>query len=94
MDEPTAAVDNAGARAMHEAVARAHAGRTLIVITHDEHDLDRYDRVLVLQDGLVAERSGHRRAAGDGPPPAALASGSASGAASVPHLALVETRHG
>lgn len=84
MDEPTAAVDHIGARAIHDAVARAHAGRTLIVITHDEHDLARYDRVLVLQDGHLAERR----------PPAASDGATATAATALPHLTLVETRHG
>jgi ATP-binding cassette subfamily B protein/subfamily B ATP-binding cassette protein MsbA len=82
MDEPTAAVDQGGARAIHDAVARAHAGRTLIVITHDEHDLARYDRVLVLQDGRLDERR----------PPDSPAD--STNAAALPHLTLVETRHG
>lgn len=61
MDEPTAAVDPRSARLIHEAVARVHRGRTLLVITHDEASLDAYDRVLVLEHGRVtdtAPRSG------------------------------------
>lgn len=55
MDEPTAAVDDDAASAMHAAVARVHAGRTMLVITHDERGLDRWDRVLRLHDGRVSE---------------------------------------
>jgi ABC-type multidrug transport system fused ATPase/permease subunit len=55
MDEPTASVDAASARLIHETVAHVHRGRTLLVITHDDADLDRYDRVLRLQGGRLAE---------------------------------------
>ena len=58
MDEPTSQVDAASARLIHEAVARAHRGRTLIVISHQYADLASYDRVLVLKDGHIVE-SGH-----------------------------------
>lgn len=59
MDEPTSAVDAASARLIHDAVAQVHAGRTLIVIAHDFADMDRYDRVLVLQGGRVVEAGPH-----------------------------------
>lgn len=55
MDEPTAAVDAESARLVHEAVARLHQGRTLIVITHDRSALGKFDRVFVLQDGGITE---------------------------------------
>ncbi len=59
MDEPTASVDAVSARRMHEAVARKHAGRTLIVIAHDLHDMSIYDRVLVMKDGKLIEQGTH-----------------------------------
>ncbi|WP_298824601.1 ABC transporter ATP-binding protein [uncultured Piscinibacter sp.] len=59
MDEPTAAVDATSARLIHEAVARVHRGRTLIVIAHDLADMPAYDRVLVLKDGRVVEQGTH-----------------------------------
>ena len=55
MDEPTAAVDAASARLIHDAVAQAHRHRTMLVITHDRADLSRYDRVLELRHGRVVE---------------------------------------
>jgi ATP-binding cassette, subfamily B, bacterial len=54
MDEPTAAVDPRSAQLIHEAVARVHQGRTLIVITHDQACLDHYDRVITLDGGRIA----------------------------------------
>jgi ATP-binding cassette, subfamily B, bacterial len=53
MDEPTAAVDPRSAQLIHEAVARVHQGRTLIVITHDQACLDHYDRVITLDGGRI-----------------------------------------
>jgi ATP-binding cassette, subfamily B, bacterial len=53
MDEPTAAVDARSAQRIHEAVARVHQGRTLIVITHDAASLAAYDRVITLDGGRV-----------------------------------------
>jgi ABC-type multidrug transport system fused ATPase/permease subunit len=54
MDEPTAAVDQRSAKLIHEAVARVHRGRTLIVITHDTASLAGYDRILTLEQGRIA----------------------------------------
>ncbi len=54
MDEPTAAVDPRSAQLIHEAVARVHQGRTLIVITHDRASLHNYDRVITLDGGRIA----------------------------------------
>lgn len=54
MDEPTAAVDARSAALIHEAVARVHQGRTLLVITHDLASLERYDRVIALEGGRAS----------------------------------------
>ncbi len=59
LDEPTASVDPVSARLIHEAVARVHRNRTLIVIAHDYTDMARYDRVVVMQDGRVIESGSH-----------------------------------
>jgi ABC-type multidrug transport system fused ATPase/permease subunit len=77
MDEPTASVDAASARLIHETVARIHRGRTLIVIAHDYTDMESYDRVLVLKDGRLEEQGSHE---------SLLRSRGA-------YLALVERRH-
>lgn len=78
MDEPTASVDAVSARLIHEAVAHAHRGRTLLVISHDYADMARFDRVVVLKDGRLVEQGAHE---------ALLA-------ARGTYLALVERRHG
>lgn len=77
MDEPTASIDAASARLIHEAVAKIHRGRTLIVIAHDYADMGGYDRVLVLKDGRLVEQGSHE---------SLLRSRGA-------YLALVERRH-
>ena len=59
LDEPTASVDPVSARLIHEAVARVHRNRTLIVIAHDYSDMARYDRVVVMQSGRVVESGSH-----------------------------------
>lgn len=78
MDEPTAAVDATSARLIHEAVAQVHRHRSLLVIAHDFADMARYDRVLVLEGGRLAEQGAHHILL----------------AARGPYLALVERRHG
>jgi ATP-binding cassette, subfamily B, bacterial len=55
MDEPTAAVDPRSARLIHEAVARVHQGRTLLVITHDTRALAGYHRVITLDGGRITD---------------------------------------
>ena len=59
LDEPTASVDAVSARLMHEAVARVHRNRTLIVIAHDYTDMSHYDRVVVMQAGRLVESGSH-----------------------------------
>ena len=59
MDEPTASVDAVSARLIHEAVAKVHRGRTLVVIAHDFADMASYDRVLVMKDGQLVEQGSH-----------------------------------
>lgn len=59
MDEPTASIDAASARLIHEAVARVHRHRTLITISHDYADMAAYDRILVLEHGRLIESGAH-----------------------------------
>ena len=59
MDEPTSSIDAVSARLIHEAVARVHRDRTLIVISHEYADMARYDRVLVMKEGRLVESGPH-----------------------------------
>lgn len=59
LDEPTSAVDPESAALIHEAVERLRAGKTTLVIAHYFHDLESYDRILVLQKGVLVEQGTH-----------------------------------
>jgi ATP-binding cassette, subfamily B, bacterial len=59
LDEPTSAVDPESAALIHEAVERLRAGRTTLVIAHYFHDLEGYDRILVLRRGRLVEQGTH-----------------------------------
>ncbi len=72
MDEPTAAVDPRSARLIHEAVARDHHGRTLLVITHDLVSVGAVDRVLRLVDGHIEATTPGSDARGSAAPFAVL----------------------
>jgi ATP-binding cassette, subfamily B, bacterial len=59
LDEPTSAVDPESAALIHEAVERLRAGKTTLVIAHYFHDLEGYDRILVLRKGELVEQGTH-----------------------------------
>lgn len=59
LDEPTSAVDAASSALIHAAVAASSAGRTTIVIAHHFHDMESFDRILVMKDGVLAESGTH-----------------------------------
>jgi putative ABC transport system ATP-binding protein len=53
-DEPTASLDRGSAGAVMDCLKRASAGRTLIVVTHDESMLSGSTRILHMQAGRLA----------------------------------------
>jgi putative ABC transport system ATP-binding protein len=53
-DEPTAALDRAGAERVMECLRRATRGRTLFVVTHDETMLRGASRILRMEAGRLA----------------------------------------
>ncbi|WP_445525408.1 ABC transporter ATP-binding protein [Streptomyces cyslabdanicus] len=55
MDEPTARLDPHTERLLRPALERLLRGRTAVVVEHRPHLLRQVDRVLVLDDGSVAE---------------------------------------
>lgn len=55
LDEPTAALDQEAEEHVMEALERLMEGRTVIMIAHRLNTLRRADKVIVLQDGRVAE---------------------------------------
>ena len=54
LDEPTAGLDHAAARALVEVLFRATEGRTTLWVTHDPALLARFDWVVALDEGTVA----------------------------------------
>jgi len=58
-DEPTEGLDALTAEGVLRSLLRAAEGRTLLLVTHRLLGLEGMDEVLVLQDGLVAERGRH-----------------------------------
>ncbi len=54
-DEPTGNLDSRNARALHELFRQlVDAGKTVIVVTHEEISGTGYDRVVTLHDGMLA----------------------------------------
>ncbi|MGY1498983.1 ABC transporter ATP-binding protein [Streptomyces sp. QTS52] len=59
LDEPTAGLDSIAARRIVPALRRLMAGRTTIMITHDLSLAPDADRILVVDDGRLAETGTH-----------------------------------
>ena len=56
LDEPTASLEAAAGRALMADLLAVTAGRATVLITHDLDGLDQMDEIVVLDQGLVAER--------------------------------------
>ncbi|MBV8965943.1 MAG: ABC transporter ATP-binding protein [Mycobacteriaceae bacterium] len=59
LDEPTAALDAESERLVIEALERLMTGRTVITIAHRLSTLRSADKIIVIQDGVVAEQGAH-----------------------------------
>lgn len=60
LDEPTEGVDPAAASELLERLCRYAGGRALLVITHSRIGLEAMDEVLLMEEGRIVERGGHR----------------------------------
>lgn len=59
LDEATSAVDNETEAALQRSIERISKGRTTIIIAHRLSTIRRADRILVLDDGEIAEEGEH-----------------------------------
>lgn len=60
LDEATAHLDSTSEAAVQEALTEALTGRTSVVIAHRLSTIRAADEILVVEDGRVVERGGHR----------------------------------
>jgi len=59
LDEATSALDTESERDIQQAIERLVKGRTTLVIAHRLSTIQRSDRIVVMQEGQVAEDGGH-----------------------------------
>lgn len=59
LDEPTAAIDAESAARIHQTLADLQRGKTTLVIAHHFFAMERFHRILVLENGVVAESGSH-----------------------------------
>ncbi|HEY1459753.1 MAG TPA: lipid ABC transporter permease/ATP-binding protein, partial [Casimicrobiaceae bacterium] len=59
LDEATSALDSESERHVQAAMEALMQGRTTIVIAHRLSTIERVDRIVVLDDGRVAEQGTH-----------------------------------
>jgi ATP-binding cassette subfamily B protein len=60
LDEATASVDTATESAIHEALHEVMAGRTTFIVAQRLSSIQRADRIIVLDNGRIAEQGTHR----------------------------------
>ena len=61
LDEPTAALDAQSEELVIDALERLMEGRTVIAVAHRLSTLRDADKIVVIKDGVVAEKGPHRR---------------------------------
>ena len=59
LDEATAALDSESEKLVQDAIAHLTKGRTTLVIAHRLHTVAHADRILVIENGVVAESGRH-----------------------------------
>ncbi len=60
LDEATSALDSESEKLIQEALWKLMEGRTAIVIAHRLSTIQRMDRIIVLEDGEIAEQGSHK----------------------------------
>jgi ABC-type multidrug transport system fused ATPase/permease subunit len=56
LDEPTSALDATTERAVMATIAELMKGRTTLMVTHRLNTAHRFDRIIVLEQGMVVEQ--------------------------------------
>ena len=56
LDEPFAGLDQITARNLQKALIQSLSSKSLILITHNLIDLDRFDKILFLDEGKIMEQ--------------------------------------
>jgi len=59
LDEATSALDSESERQVQEALDQLMAGRTTLVIAHRLSTIEHADRIVVLENGQIAENGSH-----------------------------------
>jgi ATP-binding cassette subfamily B protein len=59
LDEATSALDSESEKLIQDALWKLMEGRTAIVIAHRLSTIQRMDRIVVLEDGHIAEQGSH-----------------------------------
>ncbi|MCA9241789.1 MAG: ABC transporter ATP-binding protein [Planctomycetales bacterium] len=60
LDEPATALDQHNKALVREGLARLASGRTTLMVTHDLNDALSADRILLIQNGRIAEQGSHQ----------------------------------
>lgn len=60
LDEATASVDADNESYIQSAITELIKGKTLLVIAHRLNTIEKADQILVIEDGRIAERGGHK----------------------------------
>jgi len=66
LDEATSALDSESERLIQDALWKLMEGRTAIVIAHRLSTIQRMDRIVVLEEGEIAEQGTHKQLLGKG----------------------------
>lgn len=60
LDEPTSAIDEGTEKLIQEALDKVSVGKTVLIIAHRLSTIKEADRIMVVQDGCVAESGKHK----------------------------------
>ena len=59
LDEPTSAIDGQSQALIRESLSQCHQGKTLLMIAHQFTNIRNFDRIIVLNQGVIVEQGDH-----------------------------------